>query len=40
MIYDTCPTLASLLGLPRAREWDGRIIEEALAVADRDVSGV
>jgi predicted AlkP superfamily pyrophosphatase or phosphodiesterase len=30
MIYDTCPTLAALLGLPRAPEWDGRIIKEAL----------
>lgn len=28
-IYDTCPTLAALLELPRAREWDGRIINEA-----------
>jgi len=30
MIYDTCPTLASLLGVPRAKEWDGRVIDEAL----------
>ncbi|WP_227624969.1 alkaline phosphatase family protein [Fimbriimonas ginsengisoli] len=29
-IYDTCPTLAHLLGLPAAREWDGRIVGEAL----------
>ncbi|HZO90192.1 MAG TPA: alkaline phosphatase family protein [Chthonomonadaceae bacterium] len=28
-IYDTCPTLAALLGLPPAREWEGRVIEEA-----------
>jgi hypothetical protein len=31
-IYDTCCTLAALLGLPAAREWEGRIVEEALAV--------
>jgi len=30
-IFDTCPTLARLLGLPHCREWDGRVIEEALA---------
>jgi predicted AlkP superfamily pyrophosphatase or phosphodiesterase len=30
-IYDTCVTLAHLLGLPPAPEWDGRVIEEALA---------
>ena len=30
-IYDTCPTLAALLGLSAAREWDGRIITEAFA---------
>jgi hypothetical protein len=29
-IYDTCPTLAVLLGLPPAREWEGRIVAEAL----------
>lgn len=30
-IYDTCPTLAALLDLPPARQWDGRIITEAFA---------
>ena len=30
-IYDTCPTIAHLLGLKPAREWDGRIVHEALA---------
>jgi len=29
-LYDACPTLAHLLGLTPAREWDGRIITEAL----------
>lgn len=29
-IFDTCPTLAALLGLSPAREWEGRVIEEAL----------
>ena len=29
-IFDTCPTLAHLLGLNPAKEWDGRIIREAL----------
>jgi len=29
-IYDTCPTLAELLGLQPAPQWDGHIIEEAL----------
>ena len=29
-LYDTCPTLAALLELPPAREWEGRIIQEAL----------
>jgi predicted AlkP superfamily pyrophosphatase or phosphodiesterase len=29
-LYDTCPTLAALLGLTPAREWEGRIVEEAL----------
>jgi predicted AlkP superfamily pyrophosphatase or phosphodiesterase len=29
-IYDTCVTLAHLLGLPPAPEWDGRVVEEAL----------
>lgn len=29
-IFDTCPTLAAVLGLPHAREWDGRVIEESL----------
>jgi predicted AlkP superfamily pyrophosphatase or phosphodiesterase len=32
-IYDTCPTLAALLGVPPAREWEGRVIEEAFASA-------
>lgn len=30
-IYDTCPTLAALLEAPPAREWEGRVIEEAFA---------
>lgn len=30
-IFDTCPTLAALLELPHAREWDGRIVTEAFA---------
>jgi len=30
MIYDTCPTLAHLMGEPLAKEWDGRVITEAL----------
>ena len=29
-IFDTCPTLAALLGIPLAREWDGRVVREAL----------
>lgn len=29
-LYDACPTLAHLLGLPPAREWEGRIVAEAL----------
>ena len=29
-IFDTTPTLAHLLGLSQAREWEGKIIEEAL----------
>lgn len=28
-IFDTCPTLASQLGIPLAREWEGRVVEEA-----------
>ncbi len=28
-IYDTCPTLAALLGVRPAKQWDGRAIEEA-----------
>lgn len=32
-IFDTCPTLAHLLGLNPAREWDGRIVHEALVKA-------
>lgn len=30
-IFDTCPTLAALLDLAPAREWEGRVITEALA---------
>lgn len=30
-IFDTCPTLAHLLGVPAAREWEGRIVSEALS---------
>jgi arylsulfatase A-like enzyme len=30
-IYDTCVTLAHLLGVPLAPEWDGRVVTEALA---------
>lgn len=30
-IFDTCPTLAHLIGIPLAPEWDGRVVEEALA---------
>jgi arylsulfatase A-like enzyme len=29
-IYDTCPTLAHLLGLPASPAWDGRVVDEAL----------
>jgi len=29
-IYDTCPTLAHLLGLQPAKEWDGSVIQAAL----------
>ncbi len=29
-IFDTCPTLAHLLAIPSAPEWEGRIIQEAL----------
>jgi predicted AlkP superfamily pyrophosphatase or phosphodiesterase len=29
-IYDTCPTLAHLLGLKASREWDGHAIRDAL----------
>jgi hypothetical protein len=29
-IYDTCVTLAHLLGLPASDQWEGRVIEEAL----------
>src|SRR5262249_6549137 len=29
-IFDTCPTLAHLLGIPSAPEWEGRVISEAL----------
>jgi predicted AlkP superfamily pyrophosphatase or phosphodiesterase len=31
VIYDTAPTIARLLGLPPAREWDGCVVAEALA---------
>jgi predicted AlkP superfamily pyrophosphatase or phosphodiesterase len=30
-IFDTCPTLAHLLGIPPAPEWEGRVVTEALA---------
>ncbi|HEX5323373.1 MAG TPA: alkaline phosphatase family protein, partial [Capsulimonadaceae bacterium] len=30
-IYDTCPTLAAVLGLKPSEAWDGQIISEALA---------
>lgn len=30
-IFDTCPTAAAMLGLPAAREWEGRIVEEIFA---------
>ncbi len=30
-IYDTCPTLAALMNLTPAREWEGRVIEEAFS---------
>ena len=29
-IFDTCPTLAHCLGVPHCREWEGRVIHEAL----------
>lgn len=29
-IFDTCPTAAALLGIDLAREWDGRVVAEAL----------
>jgi predicted AlkP superfamily pyrophosphatase or phosphodiesterase len=32
-IFDTCPTLAALLELPHAREWDGRVVTEAFKEA-------
>jgi hypothetical protein len=32
-IFDTCPTLAHVLGLAPSREWDGRVIAEAFANA-------
>lgn len=31
-LIDTAPTLAHLLGLPRPAEWEGQVIEEALAL--------
>jgi predicted AlkP superfamily pyrophosphatase or phosphodiesterase len=30
-IYDTCVTLAHILGLPPSREWEGKVITEAFA---------
>lgn len=30
-IYDTCPTLAALLDLPYAREWEGAVVTEAFS---------
>ncbi len=29
-IFDTAPTLAHILGIPAARQWEGQVIEEAL----------
>lgn len=29
-IFDTCTTLAHLLGIPQAPEWEGRVVREAL----------
>lgn len=29
-IFDTCPTLAHVLGIPAAREWDGQVVHDAL----------
>jgi len=28
-IYDACTTLAALAGLPRAKQWEGRVVREA-----------
>jgi len=28
-IFDACPTLAELVGVPAARSWDGRVVREA-----------
>jgi len=30
-LIDTAPTIAHLLGLPRPEEWEGQVVEEALA---------
>jgi predicted AlkP superfamily pyrophosphatase or phosphodiesterase len=30
-IYDTCVTLASLMGLPQSPAWEGRVVDEALS---------
>jgi hypothetical protein len=29
-VFDTCCTLAHLLGLPQDRTWEGRIVQEAM----------
>jgi predicted AlkP superfamily pyrophosphatase or phosphodiesterase len=29
-IFDTCPTLANLIGIPLAPEWEGRVVREAM----------
>ncbi len=30
-IFDTCPTLAHLIGIPLAPEWEGRVVSEAMS---------
>ncbi len=32
-IFDTCPTLAALMDLPLAREWEGRVVTNGFAVS-------
>jgi arylsulfatase A-like enzyme len=29
-VFDTCCTLADLLGLPQDRTWEGRVVQEAM----------